>query len=102
MSKKIRLAKTAGFCYGVKRAVETTKKLKQDNEAENVYVLGELIHNSNVIRELDELGIKTVDKIQSDNGGYCVIRSHGASPDTFKEISKSNLQIVDFQIIVIK
>ena len=58
MSKNITLAKFAGFCYGVKRAVETVKKLKEENKDKNVYVLGELIHNSQVIRELDELGIK--------------------------------------------
>ena len=95
MTKKIKLAKTAGFCYGVKRAVETTKKLKQDNNPEDVYVLGELIHNSNVIRELDDLGIKTVDDVPLNCNGYCVIRSHGASPATFDKISKSNLEIMD-------
>ena len=95
MSKKIKLAKTAGFCYGVKRAVETTKKLKTDNESQNVYVLGELIHNSHVIRELDRLGIKTVDEIPSNSQGVCVVRSHGASPATFKEIADSDLQIMD-------
>ena len=95
MSRKIKLAKTAGFCYGVKRAVETTKRLKHDNPDNNVYVLGELIHNSHVIHELDNLGIKTVDTVPPSSCGYCVIRSHGASPETFKSISDSNLEIVD-------
>ena len=63
-SQNIKLAKFAGFCYGVKRAVETAKKLKSENPDKNVYVLGELIHNMDVIRELDELGIKTIYEIE--------------------------------------
>ncbi|MBQ2645491.1 hypothetical protein IJG14_07985, partial [bacterium] len=44
--KTIRTAKYSGFCYGVKRAVETTKKLKKENILAKIWVLGELIHNS--------------------------------------------------------
>ena len=60
-TKNIILASNAGFCYGVKRAVETTKKLKAQNPDKEIYVLGELIHNSQVIKELSDLGIKTVE-----------------------------------------
>ena len=95
MSKKIKLAKTAGFCHGVKRAVDGTKNLKQDNLNNNIYVLGELIHNSHVICELDNLGIKTVDNVPQNSCGYCVIRSHGASPKTFEQIKQNGLEIID-------
>ena len=61
--KEITLAKYAGFCYGVKRAVETAKKLKAENPNRNICVLGELIHNSQVIEELDTLGIKTLKEL---------------------------------------
>ena len=63
MPKQITLAKFAGFCYGVKRAVETVKKLKAENPDKNVSVLGELIHNTDVIEELEALGIKTLKEI---------------------------------------
>ena len=56
----IKLAKFAGFCYGVKRAVETAVKLKEENPDKNIYILGELIHNTDVINELDKIGIKTI------------------------------------------
>ena len=59
----IKLAKFAGFCYGVKRAVETAKKLKEENPDKNIYILGELIHNTDVINELENLGIKTIYEI---------------------------------------
>ncbi len=95
MKKNIKLAKHAGFCYGVKRAVETTKRLKSENEQKQIWVLGELIHNSHVINELSKLGIKTVYELPEGNGGICVIRSHGASPEVFEQIQKKGYEIVD-------
>ena len=86
MSKNIQLAKFAGFCYGVKRAVETVKKLKAENPNKKIFILGELIHNSQVIKELDDLGIMTVDVLPENETGICVVRSHGASPQVLDEI----------------
>lgn len=93
--KNTELASHAGFCYGVKRAVETTKKLKAQNPNKNIFVLGELIHNSQVICELNDLGIKTVDKLPKDETGICIIRSHGAPYNTIKEIEELGYEIVD-------
>ena len=73
IAKDIKLAKYAGFCYGVKRAVETVKKLKCENPDKNVFVLGELIHNTHVIHELEKLGIKTLTEIPEKGEGICVI-----------------------------
>ena len=96
MSKRnIKLAKYAGFCYGVRRAVDTVKKLKIDNPNKDIYVLGELIHNTQVILELKKMGIKTVDELPQNGSGICVIRSHGASPEDFDKIKKSGYEIVD-------
>lgn len=96
MSKNIKLAKHAGFCYGVKRAVETVKKLKENCPNKAVFVLGELIHNSQVIEELEQLGIRTVDElIARSEDAVCVIRSHGASPEVFENITKAGFELVD-------
>lgn len=95
MPKNIKLAKTAGFCYGVKRAVETAKKLKAENPDKNVFVLGELIHNTDVIRELESLGIKTLSSIPQKGDGICVIRSHGESPEIIEQIKKAGFEPVD-------
>ena len=95
-NKEITLAKYAGFCYGVKRAVEAVKKLKLENPDKNVYVLGELIHNSQVIGELQSSGINTVDEIpQNKENGICVIRTHGQTPQVFKAIEDAGLMIYD-------
>lgn len=95
MPKTITLANYAGFCYGVKRAVETAKKLKAENKNANVFVLGELIHNAEVIKELEELGIKTLTEIPENGSGICVIRSHGESPDIIEKIKNAGFTPVD-------
>lgn len=95
MPKKIKLAKYAGFCYGVKRAVETVKKLKAENPRDNVFVLGELIHNAHVINELEALGIKTLKEIPHSGNGICIIRSHGESPEVIENIKKAGFTPVD-------
>lgn len=95
MSKNIKLAKHSGFCYGVKRAVETVKKLKAQNPDKDVFILGELIHNSNVISELENLGIKTINELPAKGNGICVIRSHGASPEIFEQIISAGFELVD-------
>lgn len=95
MNKQIQLAKHSGFCYGVKRAVDTVKKLKLENPDKNVCIYGELIHNSHVIDELADLGIKTIYEIPEHGEGICVIRSHGASPEVFEKLKKAGFEIVD-------
>ena len=95
LPKDIVLAKHAGFCYGVKRAVETAKKLKAENPDKNVFVLGELIHNTQVIHELENLGIKTLNSIPEKGEGICVIRSHGESPQVIEKIKQAGFEPVD-------
>ena len=95
MPKEVKLAKYAGFCYGVKRAVETVKKIKAENPDKNISVLGELIHNTHVINELEKLGIKTLTEIPEYGDGICVIRSHGESPEVFEKIKQAGFEPVD-------
>ena len=102
MPKNIKLAKFAGFCYGVKRAVETAKKLKSQNPERSVFVLGELIHNSDVINELESLGIKTLTEIPENGEGICVIRSHGESPQVIEKIKQAGFEPVDLTCLDVK
>jgi len=102
LRKNIKLAKHAGFCYGVKRAVETTKKIKLENSNKEIFVLGELIHNSHVISELSSLGIHTVDNLPNNKTGICVIRSHGASPEVFDDAKNKGYEIVDLTCLDVK
>ena len=94
-NQKIKLAKFAGFCYGVKRAVETVKKLKHENPDKNIYILGELIHNTDVINELENIGIKTIYEVPTKGNGICIIRSHGEAPEVFEKIKNAGFELVD-------
>ena len=77
---KIRLAKSAGFCYGVKRAVELAESAAQSGEP--CVMLGYIIHNSDVVDRLASQGVKVVeDPDQVPQGCGVIIRSHGESRD---------------------
>ncbi len=96
------MAQCAGFCYGVKRAVETTKKIKIENASKKVWILGELIHNSHVINELENLGIMTVDELPENETGICIVRSHGMAPQKIKEIEDKGFEVVDLTCLDVK
>ena len=83
-----------GFCFGVKKAVETAYSLKR----ENIYVLGELIHNEKVVKELAIRGIKTINnlsEIPEGENATVLIRTHGEPKAVFSDAEKKNFSIVD-------
>ena len=88
---EIIIAKNAGFCAGVKNAVDAA--FLQSNK--NTFILGELIHNQKVIESLGKLNIKTVNSLDEADNGTIIIRSHGAGLDVFETIKKKNLKTVD-------
>lgn len=102
ISKVIKLAKNAGFCYGVKMAVDKTIKIKEQNPNTSVCVLGELIHNSHVISKLEQLGIKTISSLEENSSGICIIRSHGESEDVFKKVKDCGYELVDLTCFDVK
>lgn len=86
------IGKNAGFCYGVERAVETTKK--ELEKSETVHCLGELVHNSRVIKELEEKGMQTINDLQ-DGYKKVIIRAHGISKDIYEEAERKNIDLLD-------
>lgn len=87
----ITVAKHNGFCEGVKKAVETALSVKD----ENVFILGELIHNPSVIKRLDEKGVKKIESLDEIEGGTVIIRSHGAGKDIYRQIEQKGLKLID-------
>lgn len=87
------VAKGAGYCFGVKRAVELAEKA--ETHGGSVYTLGPLIHNAQVINRLAQKGIKNIDQLTQTEGGTVIFRSHGVSPETFAEAEKLHLAVVD-------
>ena len=85
-------AKTAGFCFGVKRAIDMACKAAE--EKGNIYTLGPLIHNNDVIADLREKGITPVND-QSEAKGCIIIRSHGVGRSTYDDIARLGLECID-------
>ncbi len=92
MQAEITVAESAGFCFGVKRAISMTEELAA--EGGRVYTLGPLIHNNDVIRELSEKGITAVERY-NDAEETIVIRSHGIPRSVYDEIKEKGLRLVD-------
>ena len=91
---KIRLAKSAGFCYGVKRAVELAESAAQSGEP--CVMLGYIIHNSDVVDHLARQGVKVVeDPSQVPEGYGVIIRSHGESRATYEQLEQRGAKILD-------
>ena len=91
------VAKTAGFCFGVKRAVECVyEQLAAGRKP--IFTFGPIIHNEEVVRDLEERGVrvlKTVEELQALKEGVVVIRSHGVGKEIYDILEKNGMELVD-------
>ena len=86
------IAENAGFCFGVRRAVDAVEK----NIDKNIVTLGHLIHNENVVQSLKERGAGCVESIDEvKEGQTVVIRSHGVSPDVYEQLKTKGIAYID-------
>lgn len=88
---KIYLAKHAGFCFGVKRAIDMATK----TAGRNVYTLGPLIHNAQVVKDLEKKGIKCAESLSEIPEGTVIIRAHGVPPQTIQQAKNLGLEVID-------
>ena len=91
---KILIAKDAGYCFGVRDAVNLAKKSGDDFQ--EVYMLGDIVHNERVVEDLSKTGSKVVaslDDIPEDKP--VLFRAHGTNPEIWKEAQKKKLNIID-------
>jgi 4-hydroxy-3-methylbut-2-enyl diphosphate reductase len=94
---EIQVAKTAGFCFGVKRAVDKVYEQVAENMGP-IYTFGPIIHNETVVEDLERKGvhvIETEEEIQNLTQGTVVIRSHGVSRRICEQIEAQGLKLVD-------
>lgn len=89
---EIIIGKNAGFCYGVQKAVEMTKE--QLNFDKKIQCLGELVHNSRVVQELEKKGLQIIDNIEEAKG-KTIIRAHGISKKIYEYAKEKNIELVD-------
>ena len=91
---KVITAKSAGFCFGVNRAVEMVRDLAQ--KGEKVATLGPIIHNDFVVRELESLGVTTINcPEENTDGRLVVIRSHGVSAEVYRRLEELGMRYAD-------
>ena len=90
---EIILAKSAGFCFGVRRA--TQMAFEAASKHENICSLGPVIHSPQVVKGLAAQGVKVVSKVEDIPPGSVIVRSHGITSEEMEKIHESNLTIVD-------
>ena len=91
------VAKTAGFCFGVKRAVEKVYEQVQKGQAP-IYTYGPIIHNEEVVKDLERKGVRvleTEEELKNLTEGVVVIRSHGVSRHIYHLLEERKIQVVD-------
>ena len=95
--KEIIKAKSAGFCFGVERAVEMVREELEKGEGK-IYTYGPIIHNESVVKEFADKGVEIIDKPSDLDGkepGTVIIRCHGVAEDIYKELESKNVKIAD-------
>ncbi len=95
---KITIARHAGFCFGVRRAIDITFKVRQRDLKRRIYTLGQIIHNPQVIDALTRRGIGIVHDINDPKlkpGDIAIVRAHGISPDKKSALTERGVEVID-------
>ena len=92
---EIIVGKTAGFCYGVKRAIDGVKEESKNNK---LFCIGEIVHNRQVIEDLQNKGVNFVEDISKvhDAKSKVAIRAHGVKKEVYEIANKNKIDIIDY------
>ncbi len=90
---KVTIAKTSGFCFGVKRAIKIA--LETAKNENNIEMLGDIVHNEDVIKQVEEAGIIKVSRLTAEKDKTLIIRAHGAEKNIYKKAEELGYKIVD-------
>src|SRR5260221_4925550 len=92
--QEVRIAKRTGFCYGVREAIDKAKEASGAGRL--THTLGQVVHSEGVVRDLQGMGIQTVESLDDvDRGAAVVIRAHGVRPDVMARAEDRGLEIID-------
>ena len=89
----IEIARHAGFCMGVRRAVDRT--LEAAESGGEIVTFGEVVHNPQVIEKLEAMGVYAIHSCEQAAGKTVIIRSHGVSPDITRQLEQTSRQVID-------
>ena len=90
---KINIAKSSGFCFGVRRAINTCLQLSSSKKS--ICVLGDIVHNNFVVEKLAKKGIKKIAKIYKTQNSVLIISAHGAPKQIFTKARQSGYKLID-------
>lgn len=96
----INLAKSAGFCFGVKRAIGLA--LKTGKNRRKVYMLGDIVHNEEVVQQIKKLKIKQIKRLYPGKNKILLIRAHGSATETIERGKKLGYKIIDATCPMVK
>ncbi|PKL46291.1 MAG: 4-hydroxy-3-methylbut-2-enyl diphosphate reductase [Planctomycetes bacterium HGW-Planctomycetes-1] len=97
---KVIVAQSCGFCPGVRNAINMAEKTLAKEK--DVYSLGEIIHNKDVVEKLSASGLKSLEKSGKAKSGTVIIRSHGATAEQIKKLKQKGFKIVDATCVLVK
>ncbi len=92
---EILIAKSSGFCFGVKRAINIANRCSVESPAGGIYTLGPIIHNPQVVKKLEESRIYAKAGVSEIDSGTVIIRSHGVRLEVLNEAKAKGLNVVD-------
>ncbi|MBC8376374.1 MAG: 4-hydroxy-3-methylbut-2-enyl diphosphate reductase [FCB group bacterium] len=90
---KIRVAKDAGFCFGVRDAIEKAREVAREHG--KVYMLGDIVHNERVVNDLAKENVNVVDTLDDVTDAPVLFRAHGTIPELWAEAGKKDITVVD-------
>ena len=97
---KINLAKSAGFCFGVKNAIATA--LEAAKSKQSIFMLGDIVHNEDVVRQIQNAGIKKITRLTNGKNKTLIIRAHGCSKKTLALAKRLGFSIIDATCPMVK
>ena len=100
MPIKIRLARSAGFCFGVRRAIQLA--FETAKHGRSVHMLGDIVHNEEVVRQVENAGIKKIKTLENGKNSILIIRAHGTHPSIPRKAKSLGYTIVDATCPMVK
>ena len=95
---EVKLAKSAGFCFGVNKAMEKVYEQIEKSQGKKIYTYGPIIHNEEVVKELDSKGVEVIESLEeldTKEKGILIIRSHGVARDIQDQMTAAGFTVID-------
>lgn len=95
---EVKLAKSAGFCFGVNKAMEKVYEQIEKSQGKKIYTYGPIIHNEEVVKELDSKGVEVIESLEeldTKEKGILIIRSHGVARDVQDQMTAAGFTVID-------